>query len=300
MENRVYEVELEIDDEATLKSPSDRFRIVKFYRPGRWSREQILEEHAFLRDLAEAEIPAVAPLPFEDGDTLHRLPQIDIWYAVFPKIGGRSPDELRGDELDRIGRLLARIHAVGAERPAPHRVRLGPQTYGIENLKYLLDTKRVPPDVRSRYQAAVEAICRLSSPWFDRAGAQRIHGDCHLGNLLQGRDGFFFVDFDDMVQGPCVQDVWLLVPGRDEEATRDRERLLEAYEQMRPFPRDTLRLVEPLRALRFVHFSAWIAKRWEDPAFPRVFDQFGTSRYWEEQLRDIEEQLRLVQGYGMD
>lgn len=300
MENRVYEVELEVEDPQALASPSEKFRIVKFYRPGRWSRDQIHEEHQFLKDLLAAEVPGVGPIPFSTGDTLHRLPNIDIWYAVFPKIGGRSPDELIGDQLDQIGRLLARLHAVGATRKAPNRVRIGPQTYGIENLRYLIDTKRVPPDIRGRYQAAVEAICRISSPWFESAESQRIHGDCHLGNLLQGREGFFFVDFDDMVQGPCVQDVWLLVPGRDEESLRDRERLLEAYEQMRPFPRETLRLVEPLRALRFVHFSAWIAKRWEDPAFPRVFEQFGTPRYWEEQLRDIEEQLRLVQTFGME
>jgi Ser/Thr protein kinase RdoA (MazF antagonist) len=298
MENRVYEVELELDESVKLRTPSERFRIVKFYRPGRWTETQILQEHEFLLDLKSAEISAVAPLPFADGRTLHRAPGIDIWYAIFPKVGGRSPDELVGDQLDQIGRLLARIHQVGEKRTADERILLSPETYGLENLNYLLTSGAIPLDVRSRYQQVVEEICTMVKPWFAAAKLQRIHGDCHLGNLLWGSEGPFFVDFDDMVRGPCAQDFWLLIPGRDEESNRNLNRMIAAYEQMRDFDWDTLRLIEPLRALRFIHFSAWIAKRWNDPAFTRTFTQYGTSRYWQEQLSDLEEQLELIRALG--
>jgi Ser/Thr protein kinase RdoA (MazF antagonist) len=293
MENRVYELELELDEPP--RNPSARFRIAKFYRPGRWSETQIREEHQFLADLQELEIPAVAPLAFVDGDTLHRLPDVGLWYAVFPKIGGRSPDELSDDQLAQVGRLLARMHNVGASRPAPHRIALTPETYGLTNLRYLVDGNALPPELRPSYVATVESICSLTAPWFADAGQQRIHGDCHLGNLLSGRDGLFFVDFDDMVRGPAVQDLWLLVPGRDEEAQRQLQVMIAAYEMMRPFDRRSLRLIEALRALRFVHFSAWIARRWQDPAFPRAFPHFGSGRYWGEQLADLREQLGLLQ-----
>jgi len=295
MENRVYEVELELDEGVVLKTPSERFRIVKFYRPGRWSETQILEEHQFLRELNDAEIPAVAPLPFSDGKTLHRIAEIDIWYTVFPKVGGRSPDELKPDQLEQIGRLMARMHNVGAAKDAPHRILLNPASYGQENLNYLLESGSLPVDIRDRYKQLVEDICRIVEPWFAKTKVQRIHGDCHPGNLLWGTEGAFFVDFDDMVRGPCVQDLWLLVPGRDEESNRQMNQMIAGYEQMREFDWDSLRLIEPLRALRFIHFSAWIAKRWNDPAFTRTFTQFGTPRYWHEQVSDLQEQLELIQ-----
>lgn len=293
MENRVYELEIELDEAP--RTPSERFVIAKFYRPGRWSREQILEEHQYLADLNELEIPAVAPRPYLDGSTLHKLKDADLYYAVFPKIGGRSPDELDDDQLGRAGRLLARLHSVGAARSADHRIKLDPATYGTDNLRFLLDLKLVPSTVRDAYQATVEQIVHLTTPWFAETPVQRIHGDCHLGNLLMGRDGLFFVDFDDMVRGPVVQDVWLLVPGRDEYAQGKLRILLEAYDTMRPFDRRQLRLIEALRALRFVHFSAWIGRRWQDPAFPRAFPQFGGERYWQEQLADLREQLGLLE-----
>jgi Ser/Thr protein kinase RdoA (MazF antagonist) len=295
MENRVYEVELELDEGVTPVTPSEKFRIVKFYRPGRWTEAQILEEHQFLQDLEAAEIPAVAPLKFSDGSTLKKLAKGEIWYTVFPKVGGRSPDELSEDQLEQVGRLLARLHQVGATREAPNRIQLNPHTYGIENLNYLLKAKAIPAEIENRYQTVVNRICDISTPWFDEKTFQRIHGDCHLGNLLWGSAGLFWVDFDDMVRGPKVQDLWLLIPGRDQDARRQLNALLEGYEQMLPFDRSTLRLIEPLRALRFVHFSAWISKRWSDPAFPKYFAHFGSARYWQEQLADLEDQLRLIE-----
>ena len=295
MENRVYEVEVEVEGtEGSLLSRSDRARVVKFYRPGRWTGEQIGEEHQFLLDLRRAEVPVVAPLPFPDGSTLQAVPGLGIFCAVFPKRGGRHPEEMSSADLERVGRLLARLHNVGAQREAPHRLPLSPEVYGDQNLDYLLESGSLPTEIEDDYVDVVEEICTVSEPWFDEAGRQRIHGDCHLGNLLWTDDGPFWVDFDDMVQGPCVQDLWLVVPGRDEESVVRRMALLDAYEELREFDRRSLRLIEPLRALRFVHFSAWIAKRWTDPAFPRRFDFFGTRRYWEEQLADLQEQLSLI------
>ena len=187
------------------------------------------------------------------------------------------------------------MHAVGAERQAPSRVRLDPQSYGLDDLASLLEADVVPPGLRDRYRMVVERLCEITASWFERAAYQRIHGDCHLGNVLWGRDGGFLVDFDDMVRGPCVQDLWLLVPGRDEAARQQREILLSAYEQLRELDRASLRLIEPLRALRIVHFSAWIARRWSDPAFPRIFPDFGSERYWSEELSTLQELLGLIQ-----
>lgn len=287
MENRVYDVEIEVEGE--VRSPSDRFRIAKFYRPGRWSREQILAEHEFLLELEQEEVSAVAPLVLPDGATLGELADLGIYYSLFARVGGRIRDEIDLEEARQLGRLLARTHMVGARRRASARLRLDPATYARANLQFLLDSDAIPPVYRDRYRAFVEALCDRSAPWFEETATQRIHGDCHLGNVLWGREGAMLVDFDDMVEGPCVQDVWLMTPGRDEYARSRRDAILEGYEQLRDFDRRSLRLVEPLRFLRLVHFSAWIARRWEDAAFPRVFSEFGTERYWGEQVEALSE-----------
>jgi Ser/Thr protein kinase RdoA (MazF antagonist) len=294
MENRVYEVEIELDSDYKPKSPSEKFLIVKFYRPGRWTWDQIQDEHDFLFDLAEADIPVVAPVTRPDGHSIFEDTKLDLMYALFPKVGGRSPDELDNSQCERVGRLLARMHNVGALRQAEHRVHLTPASYGVTNLKWLLDSKLIPLTLEQRYRHAVERICDLADPWFKASSPIRIHGDCHLGNLIWGQEGPFWVDFDDMVTGPAVQDLWLMIPGRDESTRQQLMALLSAYEMMRPFDRTSLRLIEPLRALRFVHFAAWIGKRWEDASFPRAFPQFGTDRWWAEQTQDLEEQLRLI------
>lgn len=293
MENRVYEVEIEVDDE-TLKSPSERFRIVKFYRPGRWSRDQINDEHQFLMDLKECEIPVVAPLTFLDGQSVMTMSDLGIHYAIFPKVGGRNPDELTDEQLTQIGRLMGRMHGVGRSKDAQHRIKLNPETYGLNNLAFLLSADLIPTSIRPKYEQVVKEICQISEPLFKTARSQRIHGDCHMGNLLWGSEGPFWVDFDDMVVGPQMQDLWLIVPGRDEESQRQLSLLLTGYEQMCDFDRATLKLFEPLRALRFIHFSAWIGKRWEDPAFKRTFINYGSDGYWQEQLNDLYEQLDLI------
>jgi Ser/Thr protein kinase RdoA (MazF antagonist) len=298
MENRVYEVEVETDGE--LSNPSERFRVAKFYRPGRWSREQILEEHQFLLDLAERELPVVPPIQDSAGETLHEAGELGIYYALFPKAGGRTPQELSDEELLMMGRLMARVHNVGAIRTALHRLAIGPATYGLENLDYLLSSDSLPSDLRSPYVEAVKTLCDEISPWFEGVATHRLHGDCHLGNVVWGSDGPRLVDFDDMVRGPAVQDLWLMIPGRDDYANRSLALLLEGYEQMRPFDRSTLRLIEPLRTLRLIHYSAWIARRWEDPSFKAAFPQFGTHGYWREQLGDLQDQIRYIrQASGM-
>lgn len=307
-ENRVYEVELERDLERVEDDPTSHLlayrRVVKFYRPGRWSREQILEEHRFLADLRDAEVPAIAPIPFADGETLHEAPQSGIWYALFPKIGGRAPDEFSSDpspdgsenKLIRIGRLLGRMHNVGATRKAEHRLSIGPDTYGRANLSSLVSGNWIPLEFKSRYVAAAEKIFAHADRLFSGVESHRIHGDCHAGNLLWNQEGPFFLDFDDMLIGPSVQDIWLLVPGRDEASRTQREILLKGYSEMRRFDRAELRLVESLRALRFIHYTAWIARRWDDPAFPLAFPEFNTHRYWADETTDLETQLALIEG----
>lgn len=294
MENRVYDVEIELDDDSVRKNASERFRIVKFYRPGRWSKAQIEQEHQFLLELKELEIPVVAPLIFEDGQTIQKVKDSEIYCTVFPKVGGRNPDELQDRQLPIIGRLLARMHNVGAVKDAPDRVRINQKTYGLDSLDFLLDSRSIPMYLENTYADLVEEICEISEPLFNNPSIHRIHGDCHLGNLLWGEEGPFWVDFDDMLVGPAIQDLWLVVPGRDDFSKRQFDLLLNAYSSMRSFDNTSLRLIEPLRALRMIHFSAWIAKRFSDPAFKRTFINFGTDSYWQEQIAQLREQIELI------
>lgn len=282
-ENRVYEVELE-----------DRSRIIaKFYRPSRWTEEQILEEHRFLTELEEAEVPVCGVLPFPDGSTLK---QIDtIYYSLFTRMGGRAPDEITFDNAERLGMLLARIHGVGATRSSGSRVALTPELFVHRNLDWFLENKTIPKPLEGRYIAAGRTLAAVAEERLKGVDIQRIHGDFHQGNLIQ-REGLFHVlDFDDMAMGPPVQDVWLLMPGRDSHSRQLRELFLEGYETFRPFPRNTLRLIEPLRGMRMVHYAAWLARRWHDPVFPVTWPQFGTHTYWQEAVQDMEELNLLIQ-----
>ena len=288
MENRVYEVELDCD--LPPKAPKwEAFRVIKFYRPGRWTREQILEEHEFLAQAAAADIPVVTPITLSSGSTLDTLPGTSIYYAVFPKVGGRILDELSDEELEQIGRLIARLHSVGSARPFKHRLELSVKSYGYDNLEYLRINKLLPVTVEAHFLRIAERIFTTTEPWFSDAPIQRIHGDCHLGNILWLWSKASMVDFDDSLMGPCVQDLWLLTPGRDEDSLRRQEALIRGYTTMRPFDSAQIRLREPLRALRMVHFTTWIAKRFEDPAFKQVFVDYGSERYWREQLIALQE-----------
>ncbi len=286
LENRVFDVRLEDRDPL----------VVKFYRPGRWSREAILEEHDLLFALRDAEIPVCSPLAFADGETLHEVE--NIFYAVWPRTGGRSPDELSDDEIAVLGRLLARIHNEGEALHVQHRPRLDSASFPLSSLALLEDRSFLPPSCARRFRAVVEEVVEIYDDLSRETPSHPIHGDCHRGNLLRGDAGFFFLDFDDFVLGPAVQDVWMLLPGRDAEAARQRELLVDAYEQFREFDRSSLRLVEPLRAFRFIFYAGWIAKRWQDPAFPDAFPHFGTEDYWENETSDLEEQVELIRRGG--
>jgi Ser/Thr protein kinase RdoA (MazF antagonist) len=297
MENRVYEVEIEVD-ESKVESPSDRFRVVKFYRPGRWSRAQIQEEHDFLLSLEQQELPVIAPVVSEKGESVLEVEELGVYGALFLKRGGRTEPELGDNKLERLGRLLARVHAVGATRNALVRPHFTPQTYGRNNLQFLLERGFVPLEVRQNYEQLVEMVVTFLEAQWPKESMQRIHGDCHIGNILWQEDAPLLLDFDDMVIGPPVQDLWLILPGRDEEAQRQRDVLLYAYEQMRSFDRSSWRLVEGLRALRFIHFSAWIGKRWEDPSFQKIFPQYGTPQYWREQIANLQEQVEILHSGG--
>lgn len=281
-ENRVYEVECE-----------DRTRLVaKFYRPGRWTGEQIQEEHRFLTDLAEDEIPVCAARALPGGGTLDRIEHIH--YCLFDRVGGRAPDELDDAQVERLGMLVARIHNVGAGRAAAHRVRLCADTYVREDVAWLKERSIVPARLAPRYFAAAGRIADVADERMRGVDVHRVHGDLHPGNLLV-RDGVFrVIDFDDMVVGPAVQDLWLLLPGRDGETRRLRELFVEAYEQLRRFDHATLRLIEPLRGMRMVHYAAWLARRWHDPIFPRTWPHFGTESYWREETDALEEIIEIA------
>ncbi len=285
-ENRVYDLRLEDGDHI----------IVKFYRPGRWTKEQILEEHSFLDDLNKSEIPVCSPLPFPDGGTLRETE--GIYFAIWQRTGGRIPEELSDDELLNLGRLIGRIHNSGSAKQAEHRIRLCSETYALKPLEFLLENDFLPQHIRGRYSNAVREIADIYNSLSINVPVHRIHGDCHPGNLLKGVNGFFFLDFDDFLTGPAVQDIWMLIQSRDEEGLRQRDLLISGYREFRDFEHSWLQLIEPLRALRYIHYATWIAKRWVDPAFPQIFPQFGTDRYWEEETIDLEDQINFIYSGG--
>jgi len=281
-ENRVYQ--LELDDGSMV--------VGKFYRPGRWSQAAILDEHRFLFELAEDEIPVSTPLELSKGQTIGEVE--GIYYALFKRVGGRAPDEPKDEQLRVFGRLVARIHNVGARGQADNRIQLTPKTYAQDNLAYLLTNDLIAAEARDGYAATVKALVERIEPFFNELPTHRLHGDCHLNNLLWSPDGPTFLDFDDMLSGPAVQDIWLLAPAYDEEGKRQRQVLVDAYSEMRDFHPGWLRLVEPLRALRYIHYTTWIARRWEDPAFKRTFSYFGDLQYWQREMQDLREQIARI------
>ena len=252
----------------------------------------------FLREINDAEIPVISPIPFQDGATIHQMESSGIYYTIFPKVGWRrAPDELNIDQRRQLGRLIARIHNVGAAKESKHRMELSPETYGLSNLDYLLRQKWIPIELEKRYVSSVEKICDIAKVAFADIEKIRLHGDCHMNNILWDREQAFFLDFDDMVRGPAVQDLWLLVTEEGAAGQGQMDEMLEGYQEMREFDRSSLRIVEMLRALRFIHYTAWLARRWEDPIFPASFPMFNTFQYWEEKTRDLEAQLVRCQAH---
>ena len=282
-ENRVYQA-----------GTADGWCVLKFYRPERWSDAQILEEHAFAQELAAAELPVVAPLAVR-GRTLLR--HAGFRYTVFPWCAGRPFDPDQPDILLRLGRLLARVHLLGQRLPFRTRGTLSAASRGRTPRDIVLDTGLLPADLAAGYvRLTDELLSRIAAEFAALAplATLRLHGDCHLGNLLLRDEIPTFVDLDDCLQGPAMQDLWMLLGGEVGEQRTNLERLLAGYEEFRPFDYRELRLIEPLRTLRIIHHAGWIAQRWQDPAFPRAFPNFAEPRFWETHLQELREQLGLL------
>jgi Ser/Thr protein kinase RdoA (MazF antagonist) len=290
-ENRVYQVGIE--DAGAV--------VAKFYRPARWTDAQILEEHEFARELADREIPVVAPLAF-DGATIREFE--GFRFAVFPRKGGRAPELDDGNTLEWLGRFIGRIHAVGATRPFAHRPALDIASFGEEPRAFLLASGFLPPDLVAPWQQAVDLALDAVRHAFRRAGdvaMLRVHGDCHPSNVLWTPDtgnapgGPHFVDLDDSRMAPSVQDFWMLISGDRDAMGQQLGRLLKGYEDFAEFDDRELHLVEALRTLRLIHYAAWLARRWDDPAFPIAFPWFNTQRYWQDRILELREQIAAMQ-----
>ena len=285
-ENRVYQVGVEGGPPI----------IAKFYRPSRWSDAAILEEHAFVRELAEAEVPVVPPMLLADGKSLHEAG--GFRFAIFPRQGGRAPELDNAATLEWLGRFIGRIHAIGARHPFLHRETLDIQRFGEEPLAWLLRHEYLPPDLIASYRSAANLALDSVRHCFERAGSYvpiRLHGDCHGGNVLWTDAGPHFVDFDDSRMGPPIQDLWMLLSGDRQEMSRQLRDILAGYEDFFECDRRQLKLIEALRTLRLLHYAAWLARRWEDPAFPIAFPWFNTQRYWQDRVLELREQIALMQ-----
>lgn len=287
-ENRVFQIGLE----------DASFVVAKFYRPGRWSDSQILEEHRFIAELAEHEVPAVPALSIA-GKTLHSFEHFR--YAIFPRSGGRAPNMDNRDVRQWLGRFLGRIHTIGQMSSYTDRPALDISTFGVEPRRYLLEHDWLPPELKNVYAGVSQQALDLVAAQYDRGASHslRLHGDCHEGNVLWTDSvdnvGPHFVDFDDSRMGPAVQDFWMLLGAERNEQTERLSDLLDGYEDFAEFDRRELALIEPLRTLRLIHYSAWIARRWDDPAFPAAFPWFDTQRYWEERILELREQIAAMQ-----
>jgi Ser/Thr protein kinase RdoA (MazF antagonist) len=283
-ENRVYQVGIE--DEAPL--------IAKFYRPGRWSDAAIIEEHQFSLELAEREVPVVAPLE-RNGTTLFE--HAGFRFALFPRRGGRAPEPGNLDQLYRLGQLLGRMHAVGASRPFEHRETLAVQNFGHDSLNTLLEGGFVPRSLLPAYESVARDLLKRVEDVFASTNFTpiRLHGDCHPGNILARDDAFYLVDLDDCRMGPSVQDLLMMLAGERHERLGQLAELVDGYNEFHDFAPLELPLIEALRALRLMHYSAWLARRWDDPAFPMSFPWFGSERYWGDQVLILREQMSALQ-----
>ncbi|MCG6888419.1 MAG: serine/threonine protein kinase [Gammaproteobacteria bacterium] len=287
-ENRVYQVGIE--DESPV--------IVKFYRPNRWTPEQIDEEHRFTRLLLEHELPVVPPLEIEASAAFPTIGIHDgFMFSIYPRQGGRAPELDDLDHLHQLGLFIGRIHAVGAGFPFRYRQRLSVEQ-AATNVSYLQEAGFIPHDLQAAYQAISSEILeaieerRPDAPQFKQIS---LHGDCHKGNVLWRDDKPHFVDFDDAISGPAIQDLWMLLSGDMPAQQRQLLEIIEGYETFQEFNQRELDLIEPLRAMRVLYFNAWLARRWDDPAFPMAFPWFNTERYWSDYILELKELLSQLQ-----
>ena len=280
-ENRVYQ----------FQADDNKRYVVKFYRPARWTDAQILEEHSFAQELAESEIPIVAPLAL-NGKTLHH--HGDYRFTVFPSVGGRQFENDNLDQLEWMGRFIGRIHRVSQAKTFKQRPDIDTQSYLDEPRQVLENSTLLPNHLKTAFFAILNPVITAASSAYKATDVIRLHGDCHPGNILW-RDGPTFVDLDDCRMGPAIQDLWMMLSGDRQQQLLQLDTLIEAYEEFQPFNTNQLVLIEPLRAMRMVHYMAWLSRRWEDPAFPRAFPWFADDKYWEGQILALKEQLSAMQ-----
>jgi len=281
--NRVYELERE--DGGGL--------VAKFYRPGRWSNDALQDEHEFMRKLVESEVPIVAPLTLRDGGTLGS--HNGMYFAVYPKKSGRTFDEYTDDQWLELGRLLGRVHTVGAGLHPRDRIVMAPDRSTRSQVDYILAGGFIPPDLLGRFRDLTDTLIEEISPLFRGVEMICIHGDCHISNLIyRPGESFYIIDFDDMSVGPPVQDFWMLLPGYRGESLAEIDIFLEGYELFRAFDRSTLRLIGPLRAMRFIHYMAWCAHQVAEDGHSRVAPDFGSRDYWLRELGDLATQMERI------
>ena len=282
-ENRVYQIGIE----------GEQPLIAKFYRPGRWTDAAILEEHSFTAELADCDVPVVAPIAHE-GRTLFE--HQGFRFTLFPRRGGRAPEPGNLDQLYRLGQLLGRLHAVGSTRPFEHREALGIGNFGHASLDTLLAGNFVPVSLLPAFESVARDVLKRVEDAYARTPHQniRLHGDCHPGNMMCRDEAYHLVDLDDCRMGPAVQDLWMMLAGSREERLGQLAELMDGYNEFHDFDPRQLALIEPLRALRQLHYSAWLARRWDDPAFPRSFPWFGQERYWGDQVLALREQMAAL------
>jgi Ser/Thr protein kinase RdoA (MazF antagonist) len=284
-ENRVYQVGREEGGPV----------VAKFYRPGRWTTPAILEEHEFALELAGAEIPVIAP-EVRDGRTLFE--HAGFRYAVYPRAGGRWPELGSKEDRQWMGRFIARIHTVGRSRTFRHRGRLDLAAMGYDTVDHLLEAGWIPAHIEAAYESVAADALELVAQRFDEAHPLRelrLHGDCHPGNVLWTDAGPHFVDLDDCQTGPAIQDLWMLLSGRPQEMRAQLDDILDGYAEFADFDAHETTLIEPLRTLRIVHYAGWLARRWDDPAFPRAFPWFEEPKYWEQHVLDLREQIAAME-----
>lgn len=287
-ENRVYQIG--IDDAEPV--------IAKFYRPNRWSDAAILEEHYFASELTEFELPIVAPLVMQER-TLHHFKEFR--FAIFPRKGGRALELDNLDQLEWMGRFVGRLHSVSKNRVFQHRIQISIKNYGYNPYYFLIKNNFIPDHLKKNYSTVVEAILKKIEEIFHAAEPVqqiRLHGDCHAGNVLWNNEGPQIVDLDDCLMGPAIQDIWMLLSGEEDQMHYQLDCILEGYQQFADFNYRELKLIEPLRTLRMIMYSGWLAVRWNDPAFQRSFPWFNTGFYWEEQLQHLDNQLELLVDQG--
>jgi Ser/Thr protein kinase RdoA (MazF antagonist) len=281
--NRVYEVQPEGGEPV----------IAKFYRPGRWTRAALRDELEFLFELREADVPVVAPLIDGAGEALHAYQ--GTCFALFPKRGGRICDEPTREQWPQLGRLVGRVHQVGAARPSRDRITLTPARATSDQLDYILDRGQLPEEVFAAYEDAAEETLELIIPLFDEVPLHRIHGDLHHQNLIfRPEEAFTVIDFDDMAMGPAVQDVWMLLPGRVRDCRFELDLFLQGYETFRPFDHRQTALIEPLRAMRYIHFTAWCVRQAADGGFARLAPDWGTLPYWRREIEELRKQQQEI------